>query len=96
VGVIDGVLVEMDWGMGVNVAGTGNGVRLGVTVPTADVALNKASTVCAAAVLEASSGLFEGRLHAPRNKAMMIGRLNRRVLFFMTFSPSLKKNFTAG
>jgi 5'-3' exonuclease len=39
----------------------------------------------AAAVLAISSALFEGRLHALRNKVIMINKLIRRVFFFMLF-----------
>src|SRR3972149_8625925 len=89
VAVAAGVFVEIGRGLGVSVAGTtGSGVKLGVfTTPDMGVALSKACTVCAAAVLAISSILFlEGRLHALRNKAMMISRLNKRVCFFMNFS----------
>jgi hypothetical protein len=51
------------------------------------VALSRACTVCAAAVLATSSILLEGRLHAPRNNAMMNSKLYKRVCFFMIFSP---------
>ena len=50
VAVAAGVFVDTGWGMGVSVAGGGNRVTLGVTATMAGVALNKASTVCAAAV----------------------------------------------
>jgi len=85
VAVAKGVLVEADRGMGVNVAGTGSGVKLAVATPPMGVALNNASTVCAAAVLAASSTLFDGRLQALINMTMITNRLNRRVLFFMNF-----------
>jgi hypothetical protein len=84
VAVAAGVLVEM--GMGVSVTGMGSGVKLAVAIPLAGVALIKASTVCAAAVLAASSRLLEGRLHALKNKVMITNRVSGRVLFLMFFS----------
>jgi hypothetical protein len=88
VAVATGVFVVTGKGIGVSVAREGRGVKLGVVAPETGVALSKASTVCAAAVLAISSTLFEGRLHALRNTARMISKVNKRVLFFMFFSPS--------
>jgi hypothetical protein len=74
--------------MGVDVADRpGSGVKVGVAAPDNGVALSKASTVWAAAVLATSSLSLDGRLHALKNKVMMISVLNKRVLFFI-FSPS--------
>jgi hypothetical protein len=85
VAVATGVFVKTGRGMGVSVTGTGRGVKLGVTAPVRGVALSKASTVCAAAVPAISSTLLEGRLHALRNKVMIINKLNKRVFFSMIF-----------
>jgi hypothetical protein len=90
VAVGTGVFVITGRGVNVSVAGTGRGVKLGVATPETGVALSKASTVCAAAVLAISSTFFEGRLHALKNKMMMISMLKRRVFFSMIFSPSSK------
>ena len=70
------VLVMMGSGIGVRVAVTSGGatVKVGVLTTIAGVALNKASTVCAAEVLAISSTLFEGRLHALKNKVKIISR----------------------
>jgi len=64
VAVGSGVLVLV--GVGVRVASP----PMGVNVAVGGTALMSASTVCAAAVALASSGLFDGRLHALRNKAI--------------------------
>jgi hypothetical protein len=62
--------------MGVSVAEATIGVNVGVLAPPAvGVALNKAATVCAAAVLAIFSTLLEGRLHALSNKVITISRL---------------------
>jgi hypothetical protein len=84
VAVAIGVLVEAGEGMGVNVAGIGSGVKLGVTMLETGVALSNASTVCAAAVLAVSSIFLDGRLQALINKAIMINRLKKLVLFFIS------------
>jgi hypothetical protein len=85
VAVAAGVFVTAAEGMGVMVA---RGVGLAVSVKRG-VALNRASTVCAAAVASASSGLLEGRLHAPKNNMRIIETLKRRRFLFIA-SPSVK------
>jgi hypothetical protein len=78
-----GVLVTSEVGIGVIVL---MGGTVGVSV-IIGVALRSASTVCAAEVALASCGSLDGRLQAPKNKAMMTNKLNRRMFFFI-FSPS--------
>ena len=70
------ILVTIGRGIGVRVEVTSGGatVKVGVLKIIAGVALNKASTVCAAEVLAISSALFEGRLHALKNKVKIISR----------------------
>ncbi len=88
-----GVLVKAGCGVKVCVAGAGGspGVELGAPCE-AGVTLNKAWTVCAAAVPAGSLAFPEGRLHAPINKVMITIRLKRCALFFI-FSPSEQKEF---
>jgi hypothetical protein len=95
VAVTAGVFVITGWGMGVNVAGGGNGVTVGITAPDTGVALKSASIVCAAAVtLAFCSCLPEGRLHALINKAAIINMVKERIIVFIIFF-SFKKNCTA-
>src|SRR3990172_13220428 len=83
VGGGSGVFVKTGRGRKVSVAVTGSGVSV---FATSGVTLSNASIVSAAAVrLNPSPWLFEGRLHAPRNKAAIINRLKRRGFFFMIF-----------
>ena len=88
--VTAGVFVEDGRGIGVSVAGTDNGVLVDVNAPDRGVALNTADIVCAAAVPTKSSLSPEGRLHAPRNKARIMIRLNRHICFFIFFSFAMK------